>query len=209
MAAARRLGRLAAEPHEPGLVLHDVVGREHRDNGIRRHAHRQFGGDRDRRAGIAPLRLENDMRRTADLLKLFADKEAIGVVRHDDRHVEDVVVGKHLDRHLEGRELADERDELLRKALARLGPYAGPGAATHDDGKYLHSPTPRSRRLARRLRQQRLCELPAENVRISESCDREPHVTRRPFAILVTCRLQEKAAFTRRWTMGSCKKSRG
>ena len=140
VSAARRLGRLAAELHEGRLVAHDMIGGEHRDDRVRPHAHRQFRGDRHRRTRVAPLRLENNMRGAADLLQLLADQEAIGVVRDDDRHVEHVV-GKHLDRHLEGRPLAHEGNELLREALARLGPYACPRAAAHDDGKYLHCPT--------------------------------------------------------------------
>ena len=138
VAVARGLGRLEAELHEGGLVAHDVVGREHRHDRVGRHAQRQLGGDCDGRAGVTALRLEHDMRRAPDLLQLLADQEAIGVVRDDDRHVEDVV-GKHLDRHLEGRALADERNELLRQAFTGLGPYPRPGAAAHDDGKNLHA----------------------------------------------------------------------
>ncbi len=146
--ADRRLGRLHAESDDVaefgrtsgggadgekfGLFGYDVVGGEHRDDGLRILASRQRRGDRDRWPGVAPDRLGDDSRLDADLGELLAHEEAVVVVGDDDG-------GRELrardPQHgiLEGRARADQSDELLGHRLARFRPDPRSRAAAHDD----------------------------------------------------------------------------
>ena len=83
-------------------------------------------------AGIAARRLDDDRRLGADLLELLAHQEAVVAIGDDDRLVEHRRV-EALDRLLEGRGRADQRNELLRHGLARFRPHPRAGAAAHDD----------------------------------------------------------------------------
>ena len=132
----RRFAGDAADGEEALLVEHDVVGGEHRDDGLRIALGADLGGDRHRRAGVAPRRLDDDRRLGADLVELLARQKAIVVIGDDDWLVEDRIVDP-LDRLLEGRSGAEQRDELLRHGLARFWPDARACAAAHDDRQNL------------------------------------------------------------------------
>ena len=112
--------------------LNDVVGGQHRDDGLGI-AHRRPGrAGADGRGAVAPFRLEQDRRLGADLLQLLGDAEAIVEIGDDDRRVEDRPVADELDDRLEGRPVADQRNELLGQALPQFRPDAGARAAAHD-----------------------------------------------------------------------------
>ena len=126
------LGGGGAGGEEALLVEHDMVGGEDRDDGLRVARRADLGGDRHRRAGIAARRLDDDRRLGADLFELLAHQKAVVAVGDDDRLVEHRRV-EALDRLLEGRRRADQRNELLRHGLARFRPHPRAGAAAHDD----------------------------------------------------------------------------
>ena len=67
-----------------------MVGGEDGEDGLRIARRADLGGDRHRRAGIAPRRLDDDLRLGADLLELLAHQEAVVAVGDDHRLVRQV-----------------------------------------------------------------------------------------------------------------------
>ncbi len=124
--------RFLAELDEAFGVAHDMIGGEHDDDGLRRAARGDARGDGDRGGRIAPRGLEDDIGRSADGAQLIGDEEAIIGVGDDDRLVEGLV-RQRLNGGLEGRQLADERNELFRESFPRFGPYARARPAAHYD----------------------------------------------------------------------------
>ena len=133
-----RGGRLAAERDEAGLVLHHMICGQHGHDGVGRAERGDRGSDGDGRPGIAALRLEHDARLSLHLQELLAEQEPICMVRDDDRRVEHLV-GKDIHRHLEGRLMADERDELFGQTFARLRPHPRARTPAHDYRQDLHA----------------------------------------------------------------------
>ena len=78
-------GGLPAGGAELVGLADDVVGRQHQHDRVRRAASRQHGGDRHGGAGIAPHRLEHDVRLDAALAQLLGDDEAEVGIGDDDR----------------------------------------------------------------------------------------------------------------------------
>jgi hypothetical protein len=63
----------------------DVIGREHQHQGVAVALDREYGGNRDRRTGIAAHRLEYDIRLDAALTQLLRHHEAKVVLGDHDR----------------------------------------------------------------------------------------------------------------------------
>ena len=117
-----------------------MVGGEHDDDCVGRAARGEARRDGDRRTRVAARRLQHDVGLRADLAQLVGDEEAVVEIGDDDRPFERRV-GQHRHRRLEGGALANERNELLGKRLAQLGPHPRPRSAAHNNGQYLlHKP---------------------------------------------------------------------
>jgi hypothetical protein len=116
-----------------GLGLaHDVVGGQHQRQGVGAALESEHGSDCDRRAGVAPHRLEHDVGLDAALAQLLGHHEAEIGAGDDDRAGEQRGVGNPRQHLLKGRLRPDQGDELLGHALARHRPQPGAGAAAHD-----------------------------------------------------------------------------
>ncbi len=113
-------------------VGHDMIGGKRDHDRIVAALKREGRAGRDRRSGIAPRRLEQDIGLDLHLGELLGNDEAILPVGDHDRAAEHGRIGDALERFLERRELAEQREKLLRPALARSRPQPRPGAAAHD-----------------------------------------------------------------------------
>ena len=112
----------------------DVVGGKRDDDGAIIARQRVAGAGGDRRTGIAPRRLEQDVGLGADGGKLLGDEEAVLTVGHHDRPSKQSRIGDPAHGLLEGRQRAEQRQELLGPVLARRRPQPRAGAAAHDQG---------------------------------------------------------------------------
>ena len=142
--------RLDAEHHDPILlgggagggadfgectrIGDDVVGGKGDDDGAIIARQRIAGAGGDRRAGIAPRRLEQDIGLGADGGKLLGNEELVLTVGHHDRPSKQARIGDPAHSFLEGRQRAEQRQELLGPVLARRRPQPRAGAAAHDQG---------------------------------------------------------------------------
>ena len=104
-AAARP--RFLTEFGEKGAVAEHVIGREHRDHRLRVILRGERRSDGDRWPAIPAHRLQHDRRLGSDLLQLFGNDKAIGIVGDDDRLGEDFAVAEHANDRLKRRFLAD------------------------------------------------------------------------------------------------------
>jgi hypothetical protein len=89
---------------------------------------------RDRRTGIPPDRLEQNIGLDADGRELFGDKKTILRVGDDNRPAEQSRVGHPANGVLKRRFRTEQRQELLGPAFARGRPQPCAGAAAHDQG---------------------------------------------------------------------------
>jgi hypothetical protein len=131
------LGGGAAEGADLGerrRIGDDVVGGKRDDDGAIIARQRVAGAGGDRRTGIAPRRLEQDVGLGADGGKLLGDEEAVLTVGHHDRPSKQSRIGDPAHGLLEGRQRAEQRQELLGPVLARRRPQPRAGAAAHDQG---------------------------------------------------------------------------
>jgi hypothetical protein len=79
-AAAATVRRQVAEGIRP---VNHMIGREHQDKSVTIAFSRELGGNRNRRAGVSPDRLEHYVSRDAALAQLFGHHEAkIGLGDH-------------------------------------------------------------------------------------------------------------------------------
>ena len=111
-----------------------MVGGKRDDDGAIVARQRVAGAGGDRRTGIAPRRLEQDIGLGADGGELLGDEEAVLAVGHHDRSSKQSRIGDPAHGLLEGRQRAEQRQELLGPVLARRRPQPGAGAAAHDQG---------------------------------------------------------------------------
>jgi hypothetical protein len=111
-----------------------VVGGKRDDDGAIIARQRVAGAGGDRRTGIAPRRLEQDVGLGADGGKLLGNEEAVLAVGHHDRPSKQSRIGDPAHGLLEGRQRAEQRQELLGPVLARRRPQPRAGAAAHDQG---------------------------------------------------------------------------
>jgi len=123
---------LAAGRNEGGRVAHDVIGGKRDDDGTIIARQRVAGAGGDRRTGIAPRRLEQNVGFGADGRKLFGDQEPVLAVGHNDRPSKQRRVGDPAHGLLERRQRTEQRQELLRPVFARGRPQPRAGAAAHD-----------------------------------------------------------------------------
>ena len=115
-------------------VADQVIRRQHEHHRVGIRALQRKRGDRDRRRGVAPDRLEDlGTRRRIDRAQLLGDEEAVLVVAHDRRRLGAGEPAQPLDRLLQHRPLGDERQELLRQQLPRHRPEPAAGAAAEHD----------------------------------------------------------------------------
>jgi len=111
-----------------------VVGGKRDDDGAIIARQRVAGAGGDRRTGIAPRRLEQDVGLGVDGGKLLGDEEAVLTVGHHDRPSKQSRIGDPAHRLLKGRQRAEQRQELLGPVLARCRPQPRARAAAHDQG---------------------------------------------------------------------------
>ena len=142
--------RMHPERHDPARPCRDdgFVERGHQrviplDHRVGRHHPYDCAGialgdhdrrRRDRRGGVAADRLEHDGG-VFDTARphLLGNQEPVFLIADDDRGAERWADAA-ADRLLQHGAFADQRPELLRKALARHRPKAGTGTAGQDDG---------------------------------------------------------------------------
>ena len=125
---------LAAGGEERRRVANHVIGGKRQHDRILVARLRKGRAGRDRRAGIAPHRLEQHVGLEADLRQLLQHHETIGVVGDDDRPLEQRSIRHPQQRVLERRTRSEQRQELLGMDLARGRPQPRSGAAAHDQG---------------------------------------------------------------------------
>ena len=118
----RRISREAAYFGEGRGIGDDVIGGKRNHERIAVALGRKGGARRDRRAGIAPQRLQQDVGLDADGGELLGDEKAILGVGDDDRPAEQSRIGHPADRILERRFRTEQRQELLGATLARRRP---------------------------------------------------------------------------------------
>ena len=129
-------------------VAHDMIGGQRQNDRLALARLRKGGTCRNRRSGIAPHRLQQDIGLDADLGELLQHHEAIGGVGDHDRPLEQRRVGDPQQRVLKGRARSEQRQELFRMNLARGRPQPRSGAAAHD--QWDNSPVHRLLEFARR-----------------------------------------------------------
>jgi hypothetical protein len=96
-----------------------MIGREHQDKSVTIALSRELGGNRNRRAGVSPDRLEHYVSRDAVLAQLFGHYEAkIGLGDHF--RAREQVRLRYVREHL--LEVDSQGNELLRHASARDWP---------------------------------------------------------------------------------------
>ena len=131
----RRFGRDQPLPAggDKGLgIAHDVIGGERQNDRVAVARLREHRAGRDRRTGIPPHRLQQDIGLKPDLGQLLQHHEAIGRVGDDDRTLEQRRIRHPQQRVLERRARPEQRQKLFRTDLARGRPQPRSGAAAHD-----------------------------------------------------------------------------
>ena len=134
MPALGRGARGAAGCDEARDVGDDVVGgqRQH-DRRVAPPQRMHRAGD-NRRSGVAPMRLEQDVGVDPDLGELLGDQEPVLMIGDDDGPSEHRSLADPADRLLKGRARTEQPQKLLGPPLARRRPQPRPGAAAHDEG---------------------------------------------------------------------------
>ncbi len=120
-----RLGRRqrgADRRPEAGDIADDVIGGKNEENGVGVGFGGERGGRGNGRGGIAPLRLEQDRGAGVRVRQCGADKVGVTGAGHDNRRREGGGFGDARQRQGEGRDAVDQRQERLRRVLARDRP---------------------------------------------------------------------------------------
>ncbi len=113
-------------------VADDVIGGQRQHHGILVARLRKGRARGNRRTGIPPHRLQQDIGLKPDLGQLLEHHEAIRHVGDHDRTFEQRGVGDPQQRVLKRRTRPEQRQELLRAHFARGRPQPRSGAAAHD-----------------------------------------------------------------------------
>jgi hypothetical protein len=111
-----------------------VVGSKRNDDGAVIARQRKAGACGDRRTGIAPRRLEQNVGFDPDRRKLLSDQEPVLTIGHHDRPSKQSQIRDPAHGLLERRQRTEQRQELLGPVLARGRPQPGARAAAHDQG---------------------------------------------------------------------------
>ena len=130
--ASAAIETLATGGDKSGGIADDVIGGERQNDRILVAHLRKGRAGRDRRAGIPPHRLQQDIGLKPDLGKLLEHHEPIGGVGDDDRTLEQSRIRHPQQRILKCRTHPEQRQELLGMDLARSRPQPRSGAAAHD-----------------------------------------------------------------------------
>ena len=118
----RRIGREAAYFGEGRGIGDDVIGGKRNNEWIAVALGGKGGARRDRGAGVAPQRLQDDVGLDADGGELLGGEKAILGVGDDDRPAEQSRIGHPADGVLECQFRTEQRQELFGATLARRRP---------------------------------------------------------------------------------------